>query len=157
MSFFHPLLNLLLIDHDTRFRAVSYMDLGSGFLSLENFKTALSNIQRQPKLECIKGLKDLITFSLIFMYCLCGTYSSKHLLLTSLSFLESLSLFVIQFLLTLGHLSGLGNVRTFEDVERPIDMLKTLLARTLFEWSRIWGLTHCSSLSDFLISISLSL
>uniref|UniRef100_A0A7N2KKM2 Origin of replication complex subunit 4 n=1 Tax=Quercus lobata TaxID=97700 RepID=A0A7N2KKM2_QUELO len=58
------------------FRAVSYMDLGSGFLSLENFKTAFSNIQRQPKLECIKVL-------------------------------ESLSLFVIQFLLTLGHLSGL--------------------------------------------------
>ena len=49
------------------------------------------------------------------------------------------------------------NVRTFEDVESPIDMLKTLLARTLFEWSRIWGLTHCSSLSNFLISISLSL
>ena len=49
------------------------------------------------------------------------------------------------------------NVRTFEDIERPIDMLKNLLARTLFEWSRIWGLTHCSSLSDFLISIRLSL
>ena len=49
------------------------------------------------------------------------------------------------------------NVRTFEDVERPIDMLKNLLARTLFEWSRIWGLTHCNSLSDFLISIRLSL
>ena len=49
------------------------------------------------------------------------------------------------------------NARTFEDVESPIDMLKTLLARTLSEWSRIWGLTHCSSLSDFLISISLSL
>ena len=49
------------------------------------------------------------------------------------------------------------NAQTFENVESPIDMLKTLLARTLFEWSRIWGLTHCSSLSDFLISISLSL
>ena len=49
------------------------------------------------------------------------------------------------------------NARTFEDVESSIDMLKTLLAKTLFEWSRIWGLTHCSSLSDFLISISLSL
>ena len=49
------------------------------------------------------------------------------------------------------------NVQTFEDVERPIDMLKNLLARNLFEWSRIWGLTHCSSLSDFLISIRLSL
>ena len=49
------------------------------------------------------------------------------------------------------------NARTFEDVESPIDKLKTLLARTLFEWSRIWGFTHCNSLSDFLISISLSL
>ncbi|XP_075654696.1 uncharacterized protein LOC142624842 [Castanea sativa] len=29
------------------------------------------------------------------------------------------------------------NTRTFEDIERPIDMLKNLLARTLFEWSRI--------------------
>ena len=48
------------------------------------------------------------------------------------------------------------NAQTFEDIERPIDMLKNLLARTLFEWSRIWGLTHCSSLSDFLISIRLS-
>ena len=35
--------------------------------------------------------------------------------------------------------------------------LKTLLARTLFEWSRIWEFTHYSSLSDFLISVSLSL
>ena len=49
------------------------------------------------------------------------------------------------------------NARTFEDVESPIDKLKTLLARTLFEWSRIWGLTHCSALSDFRNSISLSL
>ena len=48
------------------------------------------------------------------------------------------------------------NARTFEDIERPIDMLKNLFARTLFEWSRIWGLTQCSSLSDFLISIRLS-
>ncbi|XP_065636444.1 uncharacterized protein LOC136070428 [Quercus suber] len=29
------------------------------------------------------------------------------------------------------------NVRTFEDIERPINMLKNLLVRTLFEWSRI--------------------
>ena len=49
------------------------------------------------------------------------------------------------------------NARTFEDIERLIDMLKNLLAWTLFEWSHIWGLTHCSSLSDFLISSSLSL
>ena len=49
------------------------------------------------------------------------------------------------------------NARTFEDIERPIDMLKNLPARILFEWSRIWGLTYCSSLSDFLIFIRLSL
>ncbi|CAL5390143.1 unnamed protein product [Camellia sinensis] len=38
------------------FSAVSHMDLDSGFLSLENFKAALSSIQRQPKVECLKGL-----------------------------------------------------------------------------------------------------
>ncbi|KAI7998853.1 hypothetical protein LOK49_LG10G01591 [Camellia lanceoleosa] len=32
------------------------MDLDSGFLSLENFKAALSSIQRQPKVECLKGV-----------------------------------------------------------------------------------------------------
>ena len=45
---------------------------------------------------------------------------------------------------------------TFEDIERSIDMMKNLMVRTLFEWSRIWGLTHCSSLSNFLLSIRLS-
>ena len=28
------------------------------------------------------------------------------------------------------------NARTFEDIEKPIDLLKTLLTRTLFERSR---------------------
>ena len=48
------------------------------------------------------------------------------------------------------------NAQNFEDIERSIDMVKNLMARTLFEWSRIWGLTQCSSLSDFLLSIWLS-
>ena len=43
------------------------------------------------------------------------------------------------------------NARTFEGIERPIELLKTSLAGTLFEWSHIWGLTHCISLFDFLI------
>ncbi|KAG2709469.1 hypothetical protein I3760_05G241000 [Carya illinoinensis] len=47
------------VNHLLRFRAVSYMDLGSGFLALENFKTALPNIQRQPKLECITEYKSI--------------------------------------------------------------------------------------------------
>ena len=29
----------------------------------------------------------------------------------------------------------------------------TVSTRTLFEWSRIWGLTHCISLFDFIISV----
>ncbi|KAL3578428.1 hypothetical protein D5086_019932 [Populus alba] len=37
--------------------AISYMELKSGFLSLENFKAALSKIQRQPKQECIKDIR----------------------------------------------------------------------------------------------------
>ncbi|KAK2635305.1 hypothetical protein Ddye_030097 [Dipteronia dyeriana] len=49
------------------FRAVSYMDLESGFLSLENFKTALSNIQRQPKQECIKDCSILELYILVSM------------------------------------------------------------------------------------------
>lgn len=60
ISIIHHILNLLVMDHDTRFRAVSYMDLESGMLSLENFKAALSNIQRHPKLECIKGRRIYI-------------------------------------------------------------------------------------------------
>lgn len=31
------------------------MDLKSGFLSLENFRTALSSIETQAKLESLKG------------------------------------------------------------------------------------------------------
>ncbi|KAF4355123.1 hypothetical protein G4B88_004335 [Cannabis sativa] len=49
------------------FRAVSNMDLGTGFLSLENFKTALSTMQRQPKLECIKDCSILELYILVCM------------------------------------------------------------------------------------------
>ena len=45
------------------------------------------------------------------------------------------------------------NAWTLEYIERPIELLKTSLARTLFEWSRIWGIMHCIFLFDFLISI----
>ena len=40
---------------DIRFRAVSSMNLESGLLSLENFKAAVSSMQRQPKLEAVRG------------------------------------------------------------------------------------------------------
>ena len=49
------------------------------------------------------------------------------------------------------------NAQTFEDIERPVDHLKSLLARTLFGWSHIWGFARCISRSDFLISVSSAL
>ncbi|KAK8639057.1 hypothetical protein V6N13_137457 [Hibiscus sabdariffa] len=49
------------------FQAVSYMDLDVGFLSLENFKTALSSNQRQPKLECIRDCSILELYMLVCM------------------------------------------------------------------------------------------
>ena len=58
---------LLKLPFDARFVAISRMELKSGFLSLENFKAALSRIQRQPKQECIKGLPIC---SLAFISCL---------------------------------------------------------------------------------------
>ncbi|KAI7998154.1 Origin of replication complex subunit 4 [Camellia lanceoleosa] len=49
------------------FSAVSHMDLDSGFLSLENFKAALSSIQRQPKVECLKDCSVLELYILVCM------------------------------------------------------------------------------------------
>uniref|UniRef100_A0A6N2MRK3 Origin of replication complex subunit 4 n=1 Tax=Salix viminalis TaxID=40686 RepID=A0A6N2MRK3_SALVM len=49
------------------FIAISNMDLKSGFLSLENFKAALSSIQRQPKQECIKDCSILELYILVCM------------------------------------------------------------------------------------------
>ncbi|KAJ4961122.1 hypothetical protein NE237_021032 [Protea cynaroides] len=57
------------LDHFLRFLfcAVCYMDLDSGFLSIENFKTALLSIQRQPKLESIKDCSVLELYILVCM------------------------------------------------------------------------------------------
>ena len=44
----------------------------------------------------------------------------------------------------------------FEDNERPLDLLKSHLFGTLFQWTRIWGFTKCISISKFLQSISCS-
>ncbi|CAK7326671.1 unnamed protein product [Dovyalis caffra] len=49
------------------FLAISHMELKSGFLSLENFKVALSSLQRQPKQECIKDCSILEIYILICM------------------------------------------------------------------------------------------
>ena len=46
------------------------------------------------------------------------------------------------------------NTRTFEDIEKSTDSLKSLLVGTLFGWSRTWGFTQCISIFDFVHSIS---
>ncbi|KAK2966526.1 hypothetical protein RJ640_019055, partial [Escallonia rubra] len=57
----------LTINSLLRFSAVCFMDLKSGFISLENFKAALSSIQRQPKLECLKDCSILELYILVCM------------------------------------------------------------------------------------------
>lgn len=49
------------------FSAVCFMELNPGFLKLENFKAALSNIQRQPKTETLKDCSVLEMFLLVCM------------------------------------------------------------------------------------------
>ena len=47
------------------------------------------------------------------------------------------------------------NRRSFEDKEKMLDELKVLCQRSLFDWSRCWGFTDCSSLSEFMLSLTL--
>lgn len=47
------------------FSALCHLDLNCGFLSVENFKVALSSIQRQPKLECLKDCSILELYILV--------------------------------------------------------------------------------------------
>ena len=47
------------------------------------------------------------------------------------------------------------NRQSFEDKEKALDELKVLCHRSLLEWSRCWGFTDCSSLSEFLSSLNL--
>ncbi|KAL0761174.1 hypothetical protein Bca101_077324 [Brassica carinata] len=49
------------------FRAVSSMNLESGLLSLENFKTAFSSMLRQPKLEAVRDCSILELYLLVCM------------------------------------------------------------------------------------------
>lgn len=41
------------------------------------------------------------------------------------------------------------NTRIFEDIERPVDLLRSMLAGTLFGWSRTWGFMQCISIFGF--------
>lgn len=49
------------------FYAVCHMDLESGFLSLDNFRTAMSSIQRQPKMEYLQDCSILELYILVCM------------------------------------------------------------------------------------------
>ncbi|XP_052180125.1 origin of replication complex subunit 4 isoform X2 [Diospyros lotus] len=49
------------------FSAVSHIYLETGFLSFQNFKAALSSIQRQPKLESLKDCSVLELYILVCM------------------------------------------------------------------------------------------
>ena len=48
------------------------------------------------------------------------------------------------------------NRRSFENKEKTLGELKVLCQRSLFEWSRCWGFTDSSSLSEFMFSLRLS-
>ena len=47
------------------------------------------------------------------------------------------------------------NTCAFEDFEIPVDLLKSLLVGTLFEWSHVLGFMHCIIISDFLLLLVL--
>ena len=48
------------------------------------------------------------------------------------------------------------NRRSFEDMAKSLDKLLDLCRRTLFDWSRCWGLSDCSSITDFLLSLRIT-
>ena len=48
------------------------------------------------------------------------------------------------------------NWRSFEDGEKTVVQLLDLCQRTVFDWSRCWGLSDCSTLMDFLSSIRIA-
>jgi len=48
------------------------------------------------------------------------------------------------------------NACIFEDKARTLEHLKCLLFRTLLLWARVWGCTNCTTVSNFLVSISFS-
>ena len=48
------------------------------------------------------------------------------------------------------------NRHSFQDNEKTLDELKVLCQHSLLEWSHCWGFTDCSSLSEFMSSLSLA-
>ena len=49
------------------------------------------------------------------------------------------------------------NQRSFEDTEKSLVQLQTLCQKTLFNWSRCWGFSDCSTILKFISSLSIAL
>ena len=48
------------------------------------------------------------------------------------------------------------NWNSFEDTEKSLVQLQVLCRKTLFDWSRCWGFSNCSSIIEFLSSLSIA-
>ena len=48
------------------------------------------------------------------------------------------------------------NRHSFQDIEKSMAQLLDLCQQTLFDWSRCWGLSDCSTITDFLLSLRIS-
>ena len=48
------------------------------------------------------------------------------------------------------------NRRSFENTEKSLVQLQALCQKTLFDWSRCWGFSNCSSIILFLSSLSIA-
>ena len=49
------------------------------------------------------------------------------------------------------------NRRSFEDTEKSLVQLQALCQKTLFDWSRCWGFSDCSTIFEFISSLSIAL
>ena len=49
------------------------------------------------------------------------------------------------------------NRRSFEDTEKSLVQLQALCQKTLFDWSRCWGFSDCSTILEFISSLSIAL
>ena len=48
------------------------------------------------------------------------------------------------------------NRRSFKDTEKSLVQLQALCQKTLFDWARCWGSSNCSSIIEFLSSLSIA-
>lgn len=49
------------------------------------------------------------------------------------------------------------NRRSFEDTEKSLVQLQALCQKTLFDWFRCWGFSECSTILEFISSLSIVL